>query len=589
MKGGFLQIVLLAVAGFFLFNSFFGEGSSSAESQPLKKEAWLAPSERAGYQFCRLETEYFSAELNTRGAALRHFRLLRPKYEKQGVAVDLSTTPHPGVAVGSSSVDNPQAPGAHEFRQQLFTQWRNTTVDAPDNTAWNLAFDTVDYQLVESSKSACEFVYRDANVELHKWVRTTSRPYELSITQEITNRAAEPRSHAMAIDSTAWWRNKEVEGAMFRVSPYVTHVECIPESGDALRLLPDAYDPGDFESTEEYRVVAPWGWFESVEPPNIAAVSNAYFTQGLAPMESPATPKCQLLVENHFANGNKSDPASGSYYRARLAYPLTSLEPGASETYVALSYIGPKERTVLGRAGGGQHRFLELIDLGFFSVIAKILVVFLLKVYSVVQSWGLAIIVLTVAARLVLFPLSMPSIRNMVRMRELKPELDALTEKFKDDAQAKGLAQMQLWKKHKVNPLKGCLPQMASMPVWFALYTTLQTAVELYNIPFLWFPDLSESDPYFVLPLIIGATYFVQQKLTPMQGGDPAQQKMMMYFMPGMFTVFMLFMPSGLGIYMFTNSVLAIVQQQVVERQVRRSASRAAASDNSSALGKGKV
>jgi YidC/Oxa1 family membrane protein insertase len=168
-----------------------------------------------------------------------------------------------------------------------------------------------------------------------------------------------------------------------------------------------------------------------------------------------------------------------------------------------------------------------------------------------------------------LFPLAVPSIKGMIKMRELKPELDALNEKYKDDAQAKGLAQMELWRKHKVNPLKGCLPQLASMPVWFALYTTLQTAVELYNIPFLWFPDLSQPDPIYFLPFIIGGTSFIQQKLMPMQG-DPMQQKMLLYFMPAMFTVFMLFLPAGLGVYMFTNGVLGIAQQQIVEWHVRR-------------------
>jgi YidC/Oxa1 family membrane protein insertase len=155
-------------------------------------------------------------------------------------------------------------------------------------------------------------------------------------------------------------------------------------------------------------------------------------------------------------------------------------------------------------------------------------------------------------------------------MREIKPEMDAMNAKFKDDPQARGLAQMELWRKHKVNPFKGCLPQLASMPVWFALYTTLQTAVELYNIPFLWFPDLSQSDPLFILPFIIGGTYFVQQRMMPMQGGDPAQQKMMMYMMPVMFTVFMLFLPAGLGVYMFTNSVLAITQQALVEKYAKK-------------------
>jgi len=216
-----------------------------------------------------------------------------------------------------------------------------------------------------------------------------------------------------------------------------------------------------------------------------------------------------------------------------------------------------------------SHHFSELIDLGFFSIIAKVLVAFLLKVHSIIPNWGVAIIILTITARSLLFPLALPGVKGMIKMRELKPEIDALNEKFKDDAQAKGLAQMELWRKHNVNPLKGCAPQLASMPVWFALYTTLQTAVELYHIPFLWFPDLSAADPLYILPFIIGTTSFFQQRLMPQQG-DPAQQKMMQYLMPGMMTVFMLFLPAGLGVYMFTNGVLGILQQQAVEWHVRR-------------------
>jgi YidC/Oxa1 family membrane protein insertase len=244
------------------------------------------------------------------------------------------------------------------------------------------------------------------------------------------------------------------------------------------------------------------------------------------------------------------------------------LEPKQKANYQTLAYVGPKERKILNAAGGGDTQLIELIDLGFFSAIAKILVGFLLGVHKFIPNWGIAIIVLTLTARSLLFPLSIPSIKSMIKMRELKPEIDALNEKFKDDPQAKGLAQMELWRKHKVNPLKGCLPQLASMPVWFALYTTLQTAVELFNIPFLWFPDLSLPDPLFILPFIIGGTSFVQQKMMPMQG-DPAQQKMMLYMMPAMFTVFMLFLPAGLGVYMFTNGVLGIIQQQLVERHAR--------------------
>jgi YidC/Oxa1 family membrane protein insertase len=587
--GGFLRVALLAIAGFLAYQYFLGGSRHTTQSQPLAREGMVTPSVRLPYQYCDISTDYFQARLSTRGAALSHFDLTKPKYQKHGAPIDLSTTPHPGVAVGSPRAEDPSAPGLHEFRQQLFSQWRNPTALAPADTAWNIDFDSVDYKLDKVDSRSCDFVYQDAKVEIVKTVRATERPYELEVVQTIKNLDSAPRVHAMAIDTVAWHRNEDVAGHMFRVSPFVTHVECVPLQGKALRLLPTDFEPDDFKDNDRFAVLRPWGWYESHAPPDLAALSNAYFTQGIANVTGDGA-KCELLVENFFKDGNPKDPASGSFYRARIAYPIKTLQPGESARYVELSYVGPKERSVLANAGGKNHRFLELIDLGFFSVIAEVLVAFLLKVHSVIPNWGVAIIVLTLTARMLLFPLSWPGIRNMVRMREIKPEMDALTEKFKDDAQAKGLAQMELWRKHNVNPLKGCLPQLASMPVWLALYTTLQTAVELYNIPFLWFPDLSDSDPYFILPIVIGATYFLQQKLMPMQGGDPAQQKMMMYFMPAMFTVFMLFLPSGLGVYMFTNSVLAIVQQQVVERTVKKkSSAKAGVTGNQPVLGKGKV
>src|SRR6187431_404896 len=312
--------------------------------------------------------------------------------------------------------------------------------------------------------------------------------------------------------------------------------------------------------------VNPGDWYQAAGKPEFVAISTAYFAQAVAPVASPTTPVCQLLIEEHKVGDPEHD---GAIYRTRLAYPGVDLAPGTSSTYSVLGYAGPKERSVLAAAGGGNHGFSELIDLGFFSIIAKVLVGFLLKVHGVIPNWGVAIIILTITARTLLFPLTVPGIKGMIKMRELKPEIDAMNEKFKDDAQAKGLAQMELWRKHNVNPIKGCLPQMASMPVWFALYTTLQTAVELYHIPFLWLPDLSSADPLFILPFIIGATSFMQQRLMPQQG-DAAQQKMMQYLMPAMFTVFMLFLPAGLGVYMFTNGVLGILQQQAVEWHVRR-------------------
>jgi YidC/Oxa1 family membrane protein insertase len=175
-------------------------------------------------------------------------------------------------------------------------------------------------------------------------------------------------------------------------------------------------------------------------------------------------------------------------------------------------------------------------------------------------------VLLTITVRTLLFPLSLSQIKNSAAMRRLKPEMDALNEKYKDDAAQRGLALQELWRKNGVaNPVVGCLPLVLQMPVWFALYTALQTAVELYHTPFGPFPDLSAPDRFFVIPIVLGASSFVQQKLMPPQG-DPAQQKMMLYLMPGIFTVMMLFLPVGLGVYMLTNTWLGIAQQVLVER-----------------------
>lgn len=549
-----LLLGLVVFLGFTFLPKLFGEGEAS--HQPLKEEGSALPANRAEPRLCDIWGPRFRAQISTRGGSLKHFELLTAKYRRDDAPIDLSTTPDV------------------EQRRQLRFHWRNEAVKPA--AGWQVDYDAVDYRLTEATGTSCTLVHEADKVRLTRVIRATERPYELELEETIENLSQEKRDHALTVETTAWRSNKEVSGHMFRVSPYITHVECVLEGGGATRMRPDDFEPKDF-AEEGFAVgpLNPGDWYQEPKSSAYAAVSNAYFSHAIVPLDFAAgAPACQLQIEERWdATRFKSkgdDPNAGAMYRARLAYPVKTLEPGESARYSILAYGGPKERDLLAAAGGGKHDLSELIDLGFFSVIAKVLVAFLLKVYSVIPNWGIAIILLTITARTLLFPLSVPSIKSMIKMRELKPELDALTAKFKDDAQARGLAQMELWRKHNVNPLKGCLPQMASMPVWFALYTTLQTAVELYNIPFLWFPDLSEPDPLYLLPFVIGGTAFVQQKIIPMQG-DPTQQKMMLYFMPAMFTVFMLFLPAGLGVYMFTNSLLGIVQQLSVETYVKRS------------------
>jgi YidC/Oxa1 family membrane protein insertase len=558
MDRGNLGRLLLIAAAVFLLMHFMPKllGGGKTAHQPLREEGDRAAATRAPEKLCDIWGKSFHAQLSSQGASVKHFALTDAKYKKDGHPIDLSTTPDV------------------ELRRQLRFQFQNPAAKVGEQDA-QMAFDKLDFNLERADGKSCEFVYRDERTELRQVVSSTARPYELVAEATIKNLSSRPLRHSLSVYTDAWRTEHEVHGAMFRVSPLLTHVECVPKEGSTTRLTPADFEPSDFDNAQLFprSELTAGDWYQAPGAPALAAVSNAYFSHALVPLSGPS-PVCQLQIEERW-NSSKfaskgEDPLAGAMYRARLAYPTQTLAPGATASYSVLTYAGPKERSILAAAGGGNHRVIELIDLGFFSAIAKILVAFLLKVHSVIPNWGVAIIVLTITSRSLLFPLALPGIKGMIKMRELKPEIDALNEKYKDDAQAKGLAQMELWRKHNVNPLKGCLPQMASMPVWFALYTTLQTAVELYNIPFLWFPDLSSADPHYVLPFIIGTTSFFQQRLMPQQG-DPAQQKMMLYFMPAMFTVFMLFLPAGLGVYMFTNGVLGILQQQAVEWHVRRS------------------
>lgn len=327
------------------------------------------------------------------------------------------------------------------------------------------------------------------------------------------------------------------------------------------RHLPDAFEPKDFKEPE----FTTDKWLRAPGEARFAATMSSYFAKTAIPIEGPAKPHAETLIEEIWDKGRYADktkdPFYGHTYRARLAYPEQELQPKASVAYKVLAFAGPKERDKLAPLG-----ITEVINLGWFAVIAKLLVSYLYVLKGIVTSWGWAIVLLTITVRTLLFPLSLSQIKNSAAMRRLKPEMDALNEKYKDDAAQRGLALQELWRKNGVaNPVVGCLPLLLQMPVWFALYTALQTAVELYHTPFGPFPDLSAPDRYFVIPIVLGASSFVQQKLMPPQG-DPAQQKMMLYLMPGIFTVMMLFLPVGLGVYMLTNTWLGIAQQVLVER-----------------------
>ena len=239
-------------------------------------------------------------------------------------------------------------------------------------------------------------------------------------------------------------------------------------------------------------------------------------------------------------------------------------KPGETVTTGATLYAGPKKQDVLEDLADG----LELtVDYGMLWFIAQPLFALLKFIHNIVGNWGWSIILLTVFVKAIFYPLNATSFRSMAKMRKLGPKMKAMKEQFGDDRQKMSQAMMELYKKEKVNPMGGCLPILVQMPVFIALYWTLLESVELRQAPWLgWIQNLSQMDPYFILPLIMGASMFVQQMLNPTPP-DPTQAKVMK-LMPVIFTFFFLFFPAGLVLYWVTNNTLSIIQQYFITKKI---------------------
>ena len=250
-------------------------------------------------------------------------------------------------------------------------------------------------------------------------------------------------------------------------------------------------------------------------------------------------------------------------YRLSAIGPVSAVPPGGEGRYSARLFVGPKLQSQLEDTAPG----LKLsVDYGIFTVFAQPLFWLLNFLHSFLGNWGWSIVFATLIIKTALFPLTEASGRSMARMRKLQPRLKSIQERFKDDPQGRNQAMMQLYKKEKVNPAAGCLPIFIQLPFFIAFYWVLVESVEIRQAPFLlWINDLSSRDPIFVLPALMGAAMFWQQKLNP-KPPDPMQAKIMTA-MPVMFTVFFMFFPSGLVLYWLTNSVFSTLQQWRINRR----------------------
>ncbi len=269
--------------------------------------------------------------------------------------------------------------------------------------------------------------------------------------------------------------------------------------------------------------------------------------------------------QNHFY----SNVLPGERYQIGAYSPLVKVADGEQHLFSTSLVVGPKLQNQLREIAPG----LDLtVDYGWLTVLAQPIFWLLGKLHMLIGNWGWSIIALTILIKLAFFKLSAASYRSMANMRRMTPRMQALKERYGDDKQQLNQAMMELYKKEKINPLGGCLPVLVQIPVFIALYWVLMEAVELRQAPFIfWINDLSIKDPFYVLPLIMGISMFVQQKLNPAPP-DPMQAKIMMS-LPFVFTVFFAFFPAGLVLYWVVNNILSIAQQWVVTRQIEQAAS----------------
>ena len=309
----------------------------------------------------------------------------------------------------------------------------------------------------------------------------------------------------------------------------------------------DKYEKIEYEDMEEQNLSQSFdkGW---------AAMIQHYFMTALVPQANEVNKYYTKVVSTDY----------GPRYILGLTSPAKTVQPGSTDRFSTQVYIGPKILERLETIAPG----LELaIDFGLLTIISKPMFIALNWIDSKVGNWGWAIVILTIGLKILFFPLANASYKSMAKMKKVMPEVQKLKEKYGDDRQRIAQEQMKLFQKHKVNPAAGCFPMLIQMPVFMGLYWALLESVELRQAPFiLWIHDLSIADPYYILPVIMGASMYIQQKLNP-PPADPMQAKMMQ-MMPVMFSVFFFFLPVGLVLYSVTNNILSIIQQYVITKKI---------------------
>ncbi|MDD5722280.1 MAG: membrane protein insertase YidC [Syntrophales bacterium] len=460
-----------------------------------------------------VEGDLYTAVFNSRGAGLKSFKLkeYRRDLNKDSAPVEM-------VNIGEGA----EGPLASTFPE--------SSIDIPADVLYEASSDSIDCTDVAGAKELVFSWSYPGAIKVDKVYTFYPDRYSFDLEVGVTNLSADTIKEQACLAWRQYVDPAEKENSYSHEGPisYVknkTVPEKIKNLGEKKFSDPDVS----------------WGGFE-----------KKYFIAAMIPEQPSLT---RFVVSKD----------SGNIVSADLEGPKTIIPPGQSGTFRYTLYLGPKEYALLQAQNIGLENSVD------FGSWVKWLALPLLKalkwIVSYVHNYGVAIILITVLVKIIFWPLGNISYRSMKGMQKLQPQMKQLQEKYKDDKAKLQQETMALYKANKVNPMSGCLPMLIQLPVFFGLYKALLYSIELRHAPFVfWIQDLSAKDPYYITPVIMGATMFLQQKMSPAPGGNEMQAKMMMW-MPVVFTFLFLNFPAGLVIYWLFNNLLSIGQQYYINRQ----------------------
>jgi YidC/Oxa1 family membrane protein insertase len=491
--------------------------------EPADETAALPGSESAATagegSIITVRTDVLELQISTRGGTLIRATLLGYPVEKDrpNDLVELLSPEHDNLGLIRTGLRS--ATGATADQDTVFGSPRS------------------DYVLGDADEIAVPLTWTDeSGVTIEKRFLFTRGSYAILVQHTLDNASDEPWRGDQYTQLLR--RSKGVDRSMFDVDSYSFDG---PQTYNGEKA--EKYKRDDLVEKGPVEFSTPDGW--------VAAIQH-HFLSAIVP-ESGAPHVYRVDVQ-------------GDTMIASVVGAKRTVEPGATETFSRQLFVGPKIQSQLEEL----HERLKLtVDYGWLTILSQPMFWLLGFIHDYVGNWGVSIILVTMLIKLAFYKMTETSGRSMAKMRNLQPRIKALQERYKDDKQQLSQQMMDLYKREKVNPAAGCLPILIQMPFFLAFYWVLIESVEMRQAPFmLWITDLSTRDPYFILPLIMGAAMLLQQKLNPAPA-DPVQARVMQ-IMPIMFTGFFAFFPSGLVLYWATNTVLSIAQQWKINKVVEK-------------------